>query len=59
MEEVMTGKQSSAMDRAEKSVKAGILTATEAAKKYGITAQAIYRRPWYKALRKQKAEASK
>ncbi len=56
----MAGKQSSAMDKAQKSVTAGTLTPTEAAKKYDLTAQAIYRRPWYKAWRSaQKAEASK
>jgi hypothetical protein len=58
----MAGKQSSAMDRAQKSVTAGTLTPTEAAKKYDLTVQAIYRRPWYKAWRnalKQKAEAAK
>lgn len=47
----MTGKQSAAMDKAEKAVKGGTLTPSQAAKKYDISLQGIYKRPWYKSWR--------
>jgi hypothetical protein len=49
----MTGKQSSAMDKAQKAIESGKLDAQKAAVKFGLSVISIYRKPWYKAWRAQ------
>jgi len=46
----MTGRQSAAMDKAQKLVEGG-MSVKDAAKKAGVVLNGIYRRPWYKAWR--------
>lgn len=49
----MAGKQSAGMDGAQRDITAGKLTVAQAAKKYHVLVNSIYRRPWYKAWRAQ------
>lgn len=47
----MSGKQSAAMDRAERAVVVKGMTPAWAARQTGIAVQSIYRSAWYKAHR--------
>jgi hypothetical protein len=44
----MAGKQSSAMDKAQKSIESGKMNAQQAAAKYGLSAVSIQRKTWYR-----------
>ncbi len=54
----MAGKQSSAMDKAEREVTAGKLTGQEAAVKFGLSFISITRKAWYKKYRQSLKQAA-
>lgn len=54
----MAGKQSSAMDRAQKAIESGKMNKEQAAAKYGVSAISITRKDWYRALVKAKQNAA-
>lgn len=43
----MAGKQSAAMDKAQKSIESGKMNAQQAAAKFGLSAVSIQRKEWY------------
>lgn len=44
----MAGKQSAAMDKAQKAITSGRMNAQQAAAKYELAAISIMRKPWYR-----------
>jgi hypothetical protein len=54
----MTGRQSAAMDKAQKLIEGG-MSVKDAAKKTGVVLNGIYRKEWYKALRAAQKDQSK
>lgn len=49
----MAGKQSAAMDKAQKLIESG-MPVSEAARKAQVSQGSIYLRPWWKAMQKAK-----
>lgn len=50
----MAGKQSAAMDKAQKLIEGG-MPVSEAARKAAVSQGSIYLRPWWKEMQKAKA----
>lgn len=56
-EKQMAGKQSKAMNDAQRLIEKG-MSASDAAKKAGVSLGSIYLRPWWKAMQKAKEAAN-
>lgn len=53
----MAGKQSAAMDKAQKAIESGRMNAQQAAAKFELSATSIMRKSWYKEYQQKQGKA--